>query len=369
MNPWQLEIMALAVVTAAACALPGVFLVLRRMSLMSDAISHSILFGIVVAFFFTGNLSSPWLVLGAALVGVLTVSLTELLHGTGLVREDAAIGLVFPVLFSLGVVLITRYAGSVHLDVDAVLVGAPELTVLRRLEIGGRDLGPQSLWVMLVILLVNIAFLTLFYKELKLATFDAGLATALGFAPAVLHYGLMTLVSITAVGAFDAVGSILVVALMIGPAATALLLTDRLSRVLLWSVVLALVAAVTGCWLGYTFNTSLAGAMATMTGFVFTLAYLFSPEQGLVAILRRQQRQRHEFALALLAIHLLNHEGRPEAEEESSLSRLPHHLHWTPQQVDRVVRQAERAGHVQSEQGRLRLTPEGRMLARQQIGG
>ena len=212
----QIEIQIIAAVVAVACALPGVFLVLRRMALMSDAISHAILLGIVLAFFVVEDLASPFLIIAAAITGVITVVLVELLHGTGLVREDAAIGIVFPALFSGGVILISRYAGSVHLDTHAVLLGELAFAPLERLSVLGYSL-PKSLWVMGAILLINLIFITLFYKELKLATFDAGLAAALGFSPVLIHYGLMTLVSVTAVGAFDAVGSILVVALMIAP--------------------------------------------------------------------------------------------------------------------------------------------------------
>src|SRR5262249_54856905 len=249
-----------------ACALPGVFLILRRLALLSDAITHAVLLGIVIAFFVTRDLASPWLVIGAALTGVLTVSLVELLHRTGSVREDAAIGLIFPVLFSLGVILISRtQAKDVHLDTDAVLMGNLELSVNYRLHAWGRDLGPLSLYVMGPILLINVLFIALFYKELKLATFDAGLAAALGFTPAVLHYALMTLVSVTAVGAFDAVGSVLVVAFMIVPPATAYLLTDRLSRMLLTSALLGAVNAVAGFWLARLLDAAnVAGSIATV---------------------------------------------------------------------------------------------------------
>src|ERR687893_472204 len=146
------EIQWIAAATAAACALPGVFLVLRRMSLMSDAISHAILLGIVLAFFVTENIASPLLVLAAALTGVLTVSLVEVLNRTRLVREDAAIGLVFPLLFSLAVILISLFAGSVHLDTDAVLLGELAFAPFERVEVAGLDLGPQALWVMLGVL-------------------------------------------------------------------------------------------------------------------------------------------------------------------------------------------------------------------------
>src|SRR3712207_3635749 len=113
MSTQQIEIQLIAAVVAIACALPGVFLVLRRMALMSDAISHAILLGIVLAFFVTEDITSPFLILAAAATGVLTVSLVELLNRTRLVKEDAAIGLVFPALFSIGVILIARFAGNV----------------------------------------------------------------------------------------------------------------------------------------------------------------------------------------------------------------------------------------------------------------
>ena len=159
MSP-PIEIQLLAAVVAAACALPGVFLILRRMALLSDAISHSVLLGIVLAFFVVRDLGSPVLLLGAAAMGVLTVALVEMMHRTRLVREDAAIGLVFPALFSLGVILISRYAGDVHLDLDAVLLGEIAFAPFDRLVVGGRDLGPRGLWVMGSILLLNAAAIT-----------------------------------------------------------------------------------------------------------------------------------------------------------------------------------------------------------------
>ncbi|MFW5942965.1 MAG: metal ABC transporter permease, partial [Chloroflexota bacterium] len=193
----QLEIQLIAVVAAVACALPGVFLVLRQMAMMSDAISHTVLLGIVIGFFLVGDINSPLLIVGAALMGVFTVSLVELLNRTRLVKEDAAIGLVFPALFSIAVILISRYAGDVHLDEDAVLLGELAFAPFERFELAGLDLGPVALYVMGAILLLNLLFITVFYKELKLATFDPGLAAALGFSPGLIHYGLMATVSVT----------------------------------------------------------------------------------------------------------------------------------------------------------------------------
>lgn len=363
-----IEIQLIAAIVAVACALPGVFLVLRRMALMSDAISHSILLGIVLAFFVTEDLSSPLLILAAAATGVATVSLVELLTRSQRVREDAAIGLVFPALFSIGVVLISRYAGDVHLDLDAVLLGELVFAPFDRVEWAGRDLGPRALYVMGAILLLNAAFIALFYKELKISTFDAALAGALGFAPGAIHYAFMTVVSITAVGAFDAVGSILVVALMIAPPATAYLLTDRLPRMIGLSAAIGVLSAISGYWLAHTMDVSIAGSMATMTGVCFLLGFLLAPERGLLALARRRARQRWEFAQKMLAIHLLNHEGSPAAATENREPHLHEHLRWAPEFAARVVRQAEKKGLVQRrDHDRLMLTERGRGLGREVI--
>jgi manganese/zinc/iron transport system permease protein len=367
MSQPQIEIQLIGAVVAMACALPGVFLVLRRMALMSDAISHAILLGIVLAFFVTKDISSPLLVIAATLTGVLTVSLVELLHRTRLLREDAAIGLVFPVLFSIGVILISRFAGDVHLDIDAVLLGELAFAPFTRFVALGYDLGPRSLYVMGGILLLNVVFILLFYKELKLATFDAGLAAALGFSPALIHYGLMTLVSVTAVGAFDAVGSILVVALMIAPPAAAYLLTDRLPHMIGLSALIGIASAISGYWLARALDASIAGSMATMAGVFFALTFLLAPERGLIAIARRRNRQRWEFAQTMLAIHLLNHEGLPNAKEESHRAHLQEHMRWEPEFAAQVVRQAERRGIILGRGEYLSLTDRGRQVARRAV--
>ena len=363
----QLEIQLIAIVTAIACALPGVFLVLRRMTLMSDAISHAILPGIVLAFFLTESLSSPLLILAAAGTGVLTVLFVELLQRTKLVKEDAAIGLTFPALFSIGVILISRFAKNVHLDTDAVLLGELAIAPLNRLEVFGYNLGPLSLYVMGGILVLNFAFILLFYKELKLVTFDVSLAAALGFTPTLIHYGLMTLVSITTVGAFDAVGSILVVALIAGPPATAYLMTDRLSRMLILSVIIGSVNAVTGYWIAFLFDVSIAGSIATMTLLIFVSVFLVVPNRGLIAIARRHARQKWEFAQTMLVIHLFNHEGLPEAEAESAIVDLHEHLSWDPGFTTQVVKYALNNRCVSRKETQLALTEHGRAVAQQAL--
>jgi manganese/zinc/iron transport system permease protein len=228
-------------------------------------------------------------------------------------------------------------------------------------------------WVALVVawstiagamLVANAVFLGVFFKELKLATFDPALAASLGFAPVALHYALMALVSVTAVGAFDAVGSILVVALMIAPAATAWLLTDRLGAMVAWSVGVGIVSAVSGYWLAHALDASIAGAMATMTGVTFVVALVAAPRRGLAVLFHRRITQRWTFAQQLLLIHLLNHEGSAEADEECRRDRLRYHLRWPSAFAARVVRRAERQGLVVERADWIDLTPAGRARAR-----
>ena len=167
--------------------------------------------------------------IGASLAAIATVTAVEAIQRTRLVDGGAAIGIVFPAMFALGTVLVTRQFSDIHLDADAILFGNIEFVAFDTLTIDGRDLGPQSIWVMSLLCAINLLFIGIFYKELKLTTFDPGLAAALGFSPVIVHYALMLVLSITSVGAFTAVGAVLVVALVIVPAATAYLLTDRLA--------------------------------------------------------------------------------------------------------------------------------------------
>ncbi|WP_204344939.1 metal ABC transporter permease [Psychroserpens algicola] len=324
MNSAQLEIQLIASLVAVACAIPGTFLVLRKMAMISDAISHSILPGIVVGFFITQDLNSPLLIVLAALTGVITVVLVEYIQKTGLVKEDTAIGLVFPVLFSIGVLMIAKRANDIHLDIDAVLVGELALAPFDRLIISGVDVGPKSLWIIGSILIITIILLIAFFKELKLSTFDKGLAASLGFSPVIIHYGLMTVSSVTTVGAFDAVGAILVVALMIAPSATAYLLTTDLKKMLLLSIIFGVFSAISGYWFAHWLDASIAGSITTMLGFLFLMVYLFAPSKGVIAVLYREKQQRTEVSLLTFLLHLKNH----DEVQERHVNHLNEHINW-----------------------------------------
>jgi manganese/zinc/iron transport system permease protein len=368
MNP-EVEILLIAVVTAVACALPGAFLVLRRLALVSDAITHAILPGIVVAFFLTGSLSSPLLVVAAAATGVLSVALIEAIHRTRLVAEDAATGLVFPAFFSLGVVLVSRWAGKVHLDTDSVLLGELAFAPFDRLVVGGVDLGPVALWMMSGILILNLLLIVVLFKEMKIATLDPALAAVMGFSPVLLHYLLMTAVSVTAVGAFSAAGSILVVALMIGPPAAAYLLVDGLKPMLIWSAFLGALGAVGGYGLARWLDVSIAGSMAVMCGVIFSAVFTFAPQRGLASQIRRRSAQRLDLAARMLAVHLLHHEGTEREGVECAVSNLDAHLGWSESAVGRAVAFSAAKGLTIEDGAVLHLTEAGRRFAEDLTAG
>jgi len=357
-----LEIQLIAIIISVACALPGAFLVLRKMSMMSDSITHTILLGIVFAFFLTHDLNSPFLIAGAAFMGVITVWLTETLAKTRLLSEDAAIGIVFPLLFSIAIILITRYAGSVHLDTDSVLLGELAFAPFDRMIISGMDMGAKALYSSGVLLLINAVLITVFYKELKLATFDPLLASVLGFSPAIIHYGLMTLVSLTAVGAFEAVGSVLVVAFMIGPPVTAYLLTDDLKIMLLLSAMFGALSGVLGYQAASLLDVSIAGSMAGATGLLFAFVFIFAPKRGLIGILVRKSRNRKEYAQTTLLLHVCNHQGSPIEHQENGINTIAEHLHWNQIKLRRTIYSLIREIKINIKHDLITVTPAGMQM-------
>jgi manganese/zinc/iron transport system permease protein len=437
-------------------ALLGTFLLLRGMSLTTDAISHTILLGIVVAFLVMVNLfrlepdlSSPWLLIGAAGAGVATVILTELINRSGLVKQDAALGLAFPLLFAVSIILISRYASDVHLDVHSVTVGevgiawantnshciencetiviTPEsesAKITRQCTncstngINPRDpeaefteicancgtytpaqawqaglvenepvlvFWPKAITVMSVMAILTVGFVVLFFKELKLTTFDAALAKSLGFRPGLINYALMVLVSLVAVGAFDAVGSILVIAFFIIPPAAAYLLTDRLSLMLILSPiigglgtyfgydlargnflgliqipdVIATINRVFGTDLLEAWDSSISASMVLMIFFFFVLAWVMSPKYGLISTFVRRANQRRRFNDQVVLGHIYNHQHTDVAAQELAADDLYRHFRWTKTKMGRVLARLRAAQLVQVANDLVTLTPRG----------
>ena len=358
-----LIIALVAVLATSACTLAGIFLVLRRMAMMADAISHAILPGLVAGYVLARGPNMLGAFLGAAVAGLLTVALVETLTRSRRVKEDSAMGIVFPALFALGVFVVSKYFANVHIDTDAVLFGEIALAPFDTLEIGGRSYGAQSLWVLGGLTILNALFLFVFYKELKLSTFDPELAAALGFLPGVLHYTLMGLISMTTVGAFTAVGAILAVALIIVPPVTASLLTRRLPYLIGLSLLVGTIAALSGYQFAMLWKVSISGMIATMLGVVFGITLLAAPQQGMVAQAVRRRRQKRRFATEVLVVHLATHEGTDSEEAESRVSHLETDLHWSTEKVRQIVIGASELGLISQNQDHLELTEQGRLLA------
>ena len=283
-SPIAWRIMLIGGLTNVACALVGSYLVLRRMSLMGDALAHAVLPGLVLAFVFSGSMNIVPLFIGAAAVGLLTTFLTQTLHQFGRVPTDASMGVVFTSLFALGVVLLKRYITGVHFDVACVYEGSLLQVALDTVDIAGWQV-PRGLVTAVPVLAINLLVMALLWKELKLSSFDPALATAMGISATAMHYLLMMLVAVTTVASFEAVGSILVVAMLIVPPATAHLLCDRLSRMVAVACVVAVATAVFGYWFAHVWDVAPAGAMAVVAGLLYGLAVLFSPQYGLLSAL------------------------------------------------------------------------------------
>jgi len=291
------------ILCALPCALLGNFLVLRRMSMMGDAITHAVLPGIGIAFLISESRAGPAMFLGAIVAGLLTTLFTQWVQNFGKVDRGAAMGVVFTTLFALGLILIRQTADRVHLDVDCVLYGAIETTPQDTVFLGAFEI-PRAALTLGGVLLLDALVVGLLYKEFKISSFDPALATTLGIHANVMHYLLMVLVAITTVAAFEAIGSILVVAMLIVPAAAAHLLTDRLGSMIAVSLVLAALSAVLGHgmamtvpgWFGLEGSASTAGSMTVALAGLFALTWLAAPQHGLISrsLHRRTLRLRIE---------------------------------------------------------------------------
>jgi manganese/zinc/iron transport system permease protein len=296
----DLAIVLTAGLTATACGLLGPFLVLRRVALMGDAVAHSVLPGIVLVFLLLGTRAPIPVILGAALFGVVCVFAVEALRSSGLVKSDAAIGLVFPALFAIGVLLIDRYADNVHVDLDSTIYGEIAFVPFRTLAVAGFEV-PQAMVAIGVIALLNLGLIVAFWKELKATTFDPEFCRTIRIPPTLVARVLLVAVAVTAVTAFEAVGAILVVTLLIVPATTAYLLTDRLWAMVALAVTIGWIAAIVGYAGALPADASIAGAMGVVAGACFLLALVASPRYGLLARAVQRARRRRRMALALEA--------------------------------------------------------------------
>lgn len=361
-------IVATAAMCGMACALLGNFLVLRKISLMGDAISHALLPGIVVAFMLTGSRASWPMFVGAAGAGILTAWLAEWLRGRGKVDEGASMGIVFTSLFALGIILLRRFVDSVDLDPDCVLNGMLETSVFEDFA----QPVPRVFLILSGMFVINLLTVVLLYKELKISSFDPQLATTMGINSRRMHYLLMSLTALTTVAAFEAVGPILVIAMLIVPAATAYLLTDRLPVMIGLSLLVAAVAAPIGHLgatilprvIGLNDSTTTVGMMASATGVIFVVVMLVSPKHGIIARAYRRRVMSHRIVSedVLAIVYRATEDDRPATPQ-----LLMQYITRSGTTIARAVQQLLRQGLIATDQKTITLTDRGRHAAQQLI--
>ena len=359
----MIESLYILIITSLACAVLGVFLVLRRLSMVSDAISHSVLLGIVIGYFVTKDIGSVLLIIGASLFGVLTTVCIELLIKSKRVTEDASVGIIFPLFFSIAVILITRYARNVHLDTEMVLIGEIILAPLHRINFLGLSL-PKALIQMSFVLLINIVFIAVFFRKLKISSFDPVYAGVAGIAGAGLYYVFMALVSFTAVSAFESVGAILTISFFISPAASAYLISKDLKITIFLAAVYAVVNSCIGYFLAVKFNVSMSGMCALVSGLTFMITIAVYPG-GIITKMIRYIKNKNRFSRELLILHIDNHTGKKNALGELGYSTIREHIAWSDRKLKYVLDKLIKKGYVYraKERGVYSLTETGKKLS------
>lgn len=271
----SLYIIVTASLFSIACGLLGVFLILKRMAMLGDAISHAVLPGIVLAFMLTGSRDSIYMILGASLVGILTTFLIEFFHSRAKLQTDAAIGVTFTWLFALGVILISVFAGQVDLDQECVLYGEIAYIPLDLwITDNGTVMGPRTMYVALSLCILVSSLIYWAYCPLKICTFDRSFAATLGISVVTWHYVLMSTVSLSTVAAFDSVGAVLVVALFVIAPATSYLITNKLSHMIGYTILLSIFNSIGGYALSAWLNSSIAGSIVSFSGVIFFVVFI-----------------------------------------------------------------------------------------------
>lgn len=267
-------IVLMAFLVSASCGLVGVYLILRKMALVGDAVSHSLLPGIALGFLIAGVRDSVWIFTGAIFLGLITVVLIEFINQSGRIKSDAAIGIVFSSLFAIGVIIIALFADHIDLDLECVLYGEIGfIPLMEPISVLGVNVMPAPIMIMFLVFIKILVLVKLFYKQLLVSSFDSELAQCLGINPRVYQYGLVLVLSLVIVSAFKSVGAILVVAMLLFPGATALILSNSLKKVLALTIVLSLIYAVGGLHLATWLDASIAGSMTVVAFMVFLFVW------------------------------------------------------------------------------------------------
>ncbi|MFX3674023.1 MAG: metal ABC transporter permease [Paenisporosarcina sp.] len=259
------------------CGVIGCFIILRGMALMGDAISHAVLPGVALSYMLGINFF-----FGAVFTGVLTALGIGFISQNSRIKNDVSIGVMFTAAFASGIILITFMKSST--DLYHILFG--NVLAVR----------PEEMWTTLIIGIIVLASIYLFYKELLVSSFDPTMAKAYGLPVRVIHYFLMTLLTLVTVASLQTVGIVLVVAMLITPASTAYLLTDRLWVMLYLSAGIGVLSSILGLYFSYTYNLASGATIVLVATFLFVLAFVFSPKQGLLWRTIKVYRKRDAYS-------------------------------------------------------------------------
>lgn len=348
------DMIILMVLTNVACTVIGLLLILKNQSMLADAIAHSVLLGIVLAFMVIGKIDSIWLVVSAGIFGVITIVLIESLERTNLLKSDASTGLIFSFMFALSIILITRYLSNSQLSTEVVLMGNIIFETFNTFADTNIIKGYISISIMLII---NLIFICVFFKEIKLSLFDPKQAHIAGFSVVFFNYAIMTLASFTAVIAFDIVGAILVISSFITPAATAYLLTKDFKWTLALSIVIAIFDAVIGVVIAYFMNLSVSGVTAFVSGAIFVLVWIFAKDGVIVSQIKRTIT-KVELKKGVYMLHIKNH-MQYSSIDDGSVDRANEHLGWKDSTLKKYTNTLLNKNYIKVVNNKYKLTEKG----------
>jgi len=271
----DLWIILTAILVASSSAILGSFLIMRKMAMIGDAISHAVLPGIVLAYFITHNRTGFPILVGAAATGLVVTWFIQFFNRIVKLQIDASIGISYTFLFAIGIILISLFGPNIDLDQECVLYGEIAYVPLDFLYIGNIQIGPRQFWILLTNFIIVSGAVLFAYRRLFITSFDEAFASAIGIPVIFWQYYLMGGVSLTTVVSFESVGAILVIAFLVGPPATAYLLTEQFKKMIFYSILLGISASILGYYLAVGLNASIAGSITAVIGFQFTLAFLY----------------------------------------------------------------------------------------------
>ena len=350
-EPLQYEFIQRALIASVtigiSTGLIGTYIMLRRMSLIGDALAHAVLPGVVISFMVAGK-GQLTLFLGAVAAGIVTVLLIGFVNRNSKIKEDTSIGIIFTGAFALGVLLVSQLK-QVHIDLSSYLFG----------DVLGVSTGDIILSA--IIMLIIVLTVILFYKQLLVTSFDPTMAITIGISTTVVHYMLMTLLSMSIVSGLQSVGVVLLVAMLITPPATAYLLTNSLKKILILSSLLGTLSSVIGLYLSYHFNFSSGASIVLVAVTFFMLAFLFSPKEGVVTkYFRRRSSSRN---IVLEDIIKITYKNQSKLKKDDLLDEYEQQLGIKKQKIESLLRYMESRGYIQTENGSIALTETGNKLA------